>query len=82
MEQLIGTYGFPIVACIAIALYVKYLVNQMREDNLTYRKEINEMREKYELDHEKMVEVITNNTASMNKLADSITAKGECSNEC
>ena len=51
MEQMIASLGFPIACCLALAYYVKYQNEQIREDNkedkemwkqeLQYSREVN-----------------------------------------
>ena len=51
MEQMIASLGFPIACCLALAYYVKYQNEQIREDNkedkelllneLSYSREVN-----------------------------------------
>lgn len=59
--QLIGSYGFPIVACIAMGWYVKYIADQHRVDiaqlNDTHKTEMNQI-----------TEALNNNTLVLNKL--------------
>ena len=58
---LIGSYGFPIIACIGMAWYVKYQTDQNRED----LKKINDAHEK-EMD--KITEALNNNTIAIHDL--------------
>ena len=44
MEQMITSLGFPIACCLALAYYVKYQNEQIREDNKE-DKDINEVKE-------------------------------------
>lgn len=68
----ISTVGFPIVCCIAMALYVKYITDKNREEvaelNLQHKQEIGEV-----------TKAIQNNTLVMQKLTDAITMGGETS---
>jgi hypothetical protein len=59
--QLISTYGFPIVACIAMAWFVKYTTdnNNKRIDNLN-EQHANEMKD--------VTTAINNNTIALTKL--------------
>lgn len=60
---LIGSLGFPIVACLGMAWYVKY---QM--DN--YSKQIKELREEHNKEIDKVTEALNNNTLAIQKLCD------------
>lgn len=66
----ISTVGFPIVCCIAMALYVKYITDKNREEvaelNLQHKQEMGEV-----------TKAIQNNTLVMQKLTDAITMGGE-----
>lgn len=61
--QLIGNYGFPIVACIFIGWYVKYTNDKNREQleklQMLHREEVSEM-----------TKAINNNTLVIQKLVD------------
>jgi hypothetical protein len=63
--QLISTYGFPIVACIAMAWFVKYTTdnNNKRIDNLN-EQHANEMKD--------VTTAINNNTIALTKLLSKI----------
>lgn len=62
--QMITSVGFPIVACFAMAMYVKDITKQNREEmcllNVQHREERKEM-----------TEAVNNNTIVMQKLIDS-----------
>lgn len=61
--QMIGSLGFPIVACIAMGWYVKYQTDQNN-------KEVKEMREEHRREIEKVTEALNNNTLAIQKLSD------------
>lgn len=59
--QLIGSYGFPILACIAMAWYVKYTTDKNRED-------IKQSRESHKEEMNKITEALNNNTMAVHDL--------------
>ena len=61
--QLISTLGFPIVACIALAWYVKYTTDQNN-------KEVAEMRKEHQDEINKVTEALNNNTLALQHLVD------------
>ena len=63
--QLIGSYGFPIVACIALAWYF----NKINEN---YRNDLKELNAAHKEEVKAMTEAITNNTLVVQKLVDSL----------
>ncbi len=65
ITTLIGSVGFPIVACIAMGWYVKYQTDQNN-------KEVENMRKEHKEEVQKMTEAINNNTIAMQKLVDKI----------
>lgn len=65
ITTLIGSVGFPIVACIAMGWYVKYQTDQNN-------KEVENMRREHKEEVQKMTEAINNNTIAMQKLVDKI----------
>lgn len=65
ITTLIGSVGFPIVACIAMGWYVKYQTDQNS-------KEVENMRKEHKEEVQKMTEAINNNTIAMQKLVDKI----------
>lgn len=66
--SLIGQYAFPIVACIAMGWYVKYI-----QDN--YRKDIQELSENHREEMNKVTSALNNNTLALQKLTDVIGSK-------
>lgn len=66
--SLIGQYAFPIVACIAMGWYVKYI-----QDN--YRKDIQELSENHREEMNKVTSALNNNTLALQKLTDVIESK-------
>ena len=65
ITTLIGSFGFPMVACIGMAWYVKYVTDQNK-------KEVENMRSEHKEEVQKMTEAINNNTVAMQKLVDKI----------
>ena len=62
---LIGSLGFPIVACIGLGWYVKYMTDTKRSD-------MTEMRKEHKEEMTKMTEAVNNNTIVIQKLIDKI----------
>lgn len=61
--QLIGSLGFPIVACIGMGYYVKYQTD-------SYRNEVKDMRTEHKDEISKITEALNNNTLALQKLCD------------
>lgn len=73
MEQIfsvIGQYAFPIVACVVMGWYVKYI-----QDN--YRKDINEISVRHKDEMDKVTVALNNNTLAIQKLTDYIEKNDE-----
>lgn len=66
---MIGSLGFPIIACIGLGWYVKY-----QTDN--NNKEVSEMRKEHQEEISKVTEALNNNTLALQKLCDRIETKG------
>lgn len=70
--QLISSLGFPIVACICMALYVKEQTKNNREDvkelNLQHTKEMSDFKDEIK-------EALNNNTMALNKLCERLDNK-------
>lgn len=60
---LIGSLGFPIVACLGMAWYVKYQMD-------AYSKQVKEIREEHNKEIEKVTEALNNNTLAIQRLCD------------
>ena len=60
---LIGSYGFPIIACIGMAWYVKY-----REDK--HSEELKETRDAHKSEMDEVTKAINNNTLALQHLTD------------
>lgn len=61
----IGQYAFPIVACVVMGWYVKYI-----QDN--YRTDINSISARHKEEMDKVTEALNNNTQAIQKLTDYI----------
>lgn len=59
--QIIGSYGFPILACVGMAWYVKYTTDKNRED-------IKADRENHKEEMIKITEALNNNTIAVREL--------------
>lgn len=68
MDQIwsaIGQYAFPIVACVVMGWYVKYI-----QDN--YRKDISDISTRHKEEMTQVIEALNNNTQAIQKLTDYI----------
>lgn len=63
LASIISSVGFPIVACLGLGWYVKY----MTDNN---NKEINEMRKEHQEEISKVTEALNNNTLALQRLCD------------
>lgn len=63
--QAIATIGFPIVACIGMAIFFNKV-------NDNYRQDIKEINQQHKEEMKAMTEAVTNNTIALQKLADKI----------
>ena len=61
----IGQYAFPIVACVVMGWYVKYI-----QDN--YRQDISSISSRHKEEMDKVTEALNNNTQAIQKLTDYI----------
>ena len=61
----ISTFGFPVAACLALGLYVKYTQDQNRQDR-------RESEDALKALTEKVAEAITNNTVALMRIIDKI----------
>lgn len=76
--QLIGSLGFPIVACICMALYVKEQTKNNREDVKELNKEHSEEMSMFK---DEIKEALNNNTIALTKLCEKLEGKGVEINE-
>lgn len=67
LAQLIGTLGFPIVACCGMAYFFAKV-------NDNYRTDIKELQSNHKEEIAKMTEAINNNTLVIQKLVDKMDA--------
>lgn len=72
-SQLISTLGFPIVCCIAMAIYVQKITQQNREDTKELNKQHSEEMKDFKED---IKEVLNNNTLALNKLCEKLEKVG------
>lgn len=61
--SLLGSFGFPVVACIGMALYV-------RDETKQNRQEMREVREAHEKEIKEVTTALNNNTLALQKLCD------------
>lgn len=67
---IISSVGFPIVACIGLAWYVKYQTD-------TNNKAVAEMRREHQDEIAKVTDALNNNTLALQKLCDRLDCKIE-----
>ena len=67
---LVGSLGFPIVACFGLGWFVKY-----QTDN--NNKEVSEMRKEHKEEIAKVTEALNNNNLALQRLADKLDAEGK-----
>lgn len=60
---LIGSVGFPIVACGAMAYYVKYITDKNRE-------QLTEVMNQHKTEMNDVTQAVNNNTLALQRLAD------------
>lgn len=58
---IIGSYGFPILACIGMAWYVKYTTDKNRED-------IKADRDAHKIEMQQITDALNNNTIAVREL--------------
>lgn len=68
--QLIASLGFPIVMCIVLIVFIKYVID-------AHRSERKELTERYALLIEELTEVVSNNTNMISKINDKIDIQRE-----
>ena len=72
--NLLSSFGFPVVACIAMAWYCKDISDKNREDV----KELNKQHtEEMLVFKDEIKEALNNNTIAINRLCDNILKGGE-----
>lgn len=69
IATLLGSYCFPIVACISMAVYVKYITDNNREDtkelNRKHTEEMNSFKDEIK-------EALNNNTIALTRLCEKL----------
>lgn len=76
--QLIGTLGFPIVACICMALYVREQTKANREDTKMLNEQHNKEMTAFK---DEITQALNNNTIALTKLCEKLDGKGVQINE-
>lgn len=72
IATLLGSYAFPVVACLGMAWYVKYITDKNSKETAT----LNEQHTKVMLAYkDELKDAINNNTLVMQKLCDSMEIK-------
>lgn len=72
ITTLLGSYCFPIVACIIMAMYVKYITDNNREDT----KALNEQHTKeMSIFKDEIKDALNNNTLALTKLCEKLDRK-------
>lgn len=72
IESLIGNYAFPIIACIVMAWYIKYITDKNKEDMDNLNKKYQDVIYEYK---DELKNTINNNTRVMQMLCDKIDSK-------
>lgn len=72
IESLIGNYAFPIIACIVMAWYIKYITDKNKEDMDNLNKKYQDVIYEYK---DELKNTINNNTRVMQMLCDKIDRK-------
>ena len=70
LTTMIGTIGFPIVACIFMAIFFS-----RTQDN--YRADIKEMQMQHKTETDKMTEAISNNNLLLQRILDRLDKEGD-----
>lgn len=68
--SLIGSLGFPIVACLGMGYYVKYQTSNYRDD-------VKEMQKEHKEEIASVTEALNNNTLVLQKLCDKLDSELE-----
>jgi hypothetical protein len=68
--QLISSLGFPIVMCIILIIFIKYMID-------THRSERKDVTERYAILIEDLTKVISNNTNMISKINEKIDIQRE-----
>lgn len=65
VTQIIMSVGFPIVACVAMAIYVREITNKHSE-------QIDKMNNQHREEMKQVVEALNNNTLALQRLCDKL----------
>ena len=68
--SLLSSFGFPVVACVAVGWYVKYISDKSRE-------QIDKILEDHKSEMKDVTAALNNNTMAIQRLTDFITKEGE-----
>ena len=68
LVTLIGSVGFPIVACAAMGYYVKYTTDKNRE-------QIDELNARHHEEMQTITQAVNNNTLAVTRLCDLLSGK-------
>lgn len=72
IASLLGSYAFPVVACICMAWYVMYITDKNKEETSELNKQHTTVMFAYK---DELKDAINNNTLVMQKLCDSMDFK-------
>lgn len=72
IASLLGSYAFPVVACICMGWYVKYITDKNKEETAELNKQHTTVMLAYK---DELKDAINNNTLVMQKLCDSMDFK-------
>lgn len=78
-EQIISaitTVGFPVVMCIAMAIYIKYISDKNRDTiqalNERYQSTVQELTGQHTQENKVLADALNNNTLALQKLTDKL----------
>ena len=72
ITQLISTVGFPIASCIALALFIRYVIEKFLAAVSDMNAKIMQLNEKHEEETKAMREVIQANTISIKEMSSTL----------
>lgn len=72
----ITTVGFPVIMCLAMAIYIKYISDKNRETiqslNEQYRETVQQLTTQHNDENKMLAEALNNNTLALQKLTDKL----------
>lgn len=74
---LIGNYVFPVVACVAMGWFIRYLFDMYRKECEAFRQDVKEMRKDHEIETQTLKEALNNNTIALTRLIDKVGESDE-----